>query len=385
MRSLIVVFVSLSLVLPAAAQPERDLTIDAATRSKVVDGSLAALDKYYVFPDVAKKIGAQIRKHVAARKYDQLTSARAFAEALTADLQAVSHDKHMRVIFSPEPIPDRKPDGPPPATEVERFRDQMKFWNAGYVKAERLDGNVGYLRLDAFGPPGRAPPRAGGPSALVAATGAARGGGDAAARRDRRAHHRRARKRRRPPSGRRPARQLPVRGGRRAAYQRHLLATGQHDEAVLDCRGSLGQALSEEASLRTHQRKDLLGSRGVRLRRPEPQARHAGRRGHRRRRQSRRTREGASELHGQRAARPRHQPGHQDQLGRHWRQTRRRRTSRQGARHRVPRRAREGQGDDRREEAPGDGPGDRRRDREAAAAAEVEHRRLTGRRLCAPM
>ena len=172
MRSLIVVFVSLSLVLPAVAQPERDLTIDAATRSKVVDGSLAALDKYYVFPDVAKKIGAQIRKHVAARKYDQLTSARAFAEALTADLQAVSHDKHMRVIFSPEPIPDRKPDGPPPATEVERFRDQMKFWNAGYVKAERLDGNVGYLRLDAFAPPDEAAPRAAAAMTLLAETGA---------------------------------------------------------------------------------------------------------------------------------------------------------------------------------------------------------------------
>ena len=172
MRSLIVAFAALWLVAPVAAQPEPDLKIDGAARAKVIEGSLAALAKYYVFPEVAKKIDAEIRKHVAARKYDPLTSARAFAEALTTDLQAVSHDKHMRVVFSPEPIPDRKPDGPPPPAEIARFRDQMKFWNAGYVKAERLDGNVGYLRLDAFAPPDEAAPRAAAAMTLLADTGA---------------------------------------------------------------------------------------------------------------------------------------------------------------------------------------------------------------------
>jgi len=80
-----IAFVALWLVVPAAAQPEPDLTIDAATRSKVIDGSLAALERYYVFPEMAKKIGAEIRKRVAARKYDQLARARAFAAALTTD------------------------------------------------------------------------------------------------------------------------------------------------------------------------------------------------------------------------------------------------------------------------------------------------------------
>jgi hypothetical protein len=172
MRSWILALVVVWLVSPVVAQPEPDLTIDAATRSKVIEGSLAALEKYYVFPEVAKKISGEIRKHVAARKYDQLTKARAFAQALTVDLQAVSHDKHMRVIFSAEPIPDRKPDGPPPPAEIERFRDGMKFWNAGYVKAERLDGNVGYLRLDEFAPPDEAAPRAAAAMTLLAETGA---------------------------------------------------------------------------------------------------------------------------------------------------------------------------------------------------------------------
>jgi hypothetical protein len=173
MRPSLLVVISLALAVPAAAQPPGpDLKIDAAARRKVIEGSLAALVKAYVFPEVAAKMQAEIRKHVAAKKYDSLTSARAFAEALTADLQAVSKDKHLRVVFSPEPVADRKPDGPPPPAEVERFRDQMKFWNAGYVKAERLDGNVGYLRLDGFAPAAEAAPRAAAAMTLLAETGA---------------------------------------------------------------------------------------------------------------------------------------------------------------------------------------------------------------------
>jgi retinol-binding protein 3 len=174
MRSFLLVMTSLYLALPAAAQPapDPDLQIDAAVRAKVIEGSLAALKKDYVFPEVAARMDAEIRKHVAAKKYDALTSARAFAEALTTDLQAVSRDKHLRVWFSPEPIPDLKPDASPLPAEVERFRDQMKFWNAGYVKAERLDGNVGYLRLDAFASAAEAAPRAAAAMTLLSETGA---------------------------------------------------------------------------------------------------------------------------------------------------------------------------------------------------------------------
>lgn len=177
MRSLLLVVTTLAITLalarPAAAQPSGpDLKLDPAARAKVIEGALAALAKGYVFPEVAAKMEAEIKKHVAAKKYDTLTSARAFAQALTTDLQAVSRDKHLRVVFSPEPIPDQKPDGPPPPAEVERFRDQMKFWNAGYIKAERLDGNVGYLRVDGFAPAAEAAPRAAAAMTLLAETGA---------------------------------------------------------------------------------------------------------------------------------------------------------------------------------------------------------------------
>jgi len=138
----------------AVAQPKpKDARLDAATRTKIVNGAIAALTGKYVFPDVAKKIEEELGKHVKAKRYDKITSAIAFADMLTADLQAVSHDKHMRVFYSDTPIPDDpKPDAKPSADQVEKQRRMIKRFNAGFVKTERLDGNIGYVRLDGFLP-----------------------------------------------------------------------------------------------------------------------------------------------------------------------------------------------------------------------------------------
>ena len=46
-----------------AQQPEQpDLTIDAATRTQVIDGVLKRINDSYVFPEVAKKMEQSIRE-----------------------------------------------------------------------------------------------------------------------------------------------------------------------------------------------------------------------------------------------------------------------------------------------------------------------------------
>src|SRR5689334_4603817 len=80
--------------------PQSDMTIDAATRAAVIDSAIKNLNEAYVFPDVARKMEQGLRERVANKEYDSVTSARAMAEKLTTDLQAVSHDKHLRVRYS---------------------------------------------------------------------------------------------------------------------------------------------------------------------------------------------------------------------------------------------------------------------------------------------
>jgi CubicO group peptidase (beta-lactamase class C family) len=119
-------------------------TLDAATRVAVIEGALKALNENYVFPEMAKQMDDAIRARLQRGEYDQFTDAAAFAARLTDDLRAVCRDKHLRVAYNAEPLPQR--DGPLPGNAV--ARDRVR--NFGFEKVERLEGNIGYLDLRGF-------------------------------------------------------------------------------------------------------------------------------------------------------------------------------------------------------------------------------------------
>jgi len=136
--------------------------IDAATRTRVIDGTITQLNEFYVFPETAKKMGEAVKARQKKGEYDSITDGDAFAKVLTDNFQEVSHDKHLRVNFSPAPMPER-PDGPPNADERARYRKDMERMNCGFDKVEILSGNVGYLKFRFF-----ADPEVCGPTAVAA-------------------------------------------------------------------------------------------------------------------------------------------------------------------------------------------------------------------------
>ncbi len=140
------------------AQPSRpagpDRTLDAAARAKAIETAAAALDTQYVFPDVGAKMAAKLRERHKAGAYAAIASGQKLAETLTADLQAISHDLHLRVMFSPEKLPLHPQK--PTAAEEAKDRAYRERVNHGFDKIERLDGNVGYLKLRGFFPAGAA-------------------------------------------------------------------------------------------------------------------------------------------------------------------------------------------------------------------------------------
>jgi C-terminal processing protease CtpA/Prc len=122
----------------------------------VVTGIVTELERAYVFPDVAQKMGAGLRANAAGGKYDGITSSKAFAAALTDDLKAISHDKHLRVRYSHEAIPERKDDEEPSPEDAARRQAEARWMNYGFDRVERLPGNVGLLVLNAFMDPASA-------------------------------------------------------------------------------------------------------------------------------------------------------------------------------------------------------------------------------------
>lgn len=134
---------------PPPEQP--DMTLDAAARKEVIESLIKRLNDAYIFPDVAGKMEQAVRARIAKGEYEQITSAKKFAEKLTADVQEVSRDKHLRVRYSAQPIPERQ-GGPrePTAEERERYRRDMARMNYGFQKVERLPGNIGYVEFRGF-------------------------------------------------------------------------------------------------------------------------------------------------------------------------------------------------------------------------------------------
>jgi hypothetical protein len=129
-----------------------DIVINAATRAEVIEGVLKHLNDAYVFPEVAKRMEAAIRLRVQRKEYEQITSATTLARTLTSHLQEVSRDKHLQVLFNYEPRPLPALQRNPTPEQLGEFRrsalSQSSSINHGFKRVERLDGNLGYLRVD---------------------------------------------------------------------------------------------------------------------------------------------------------------------------------------------------------------------------------------------
>ncbi len=124
-----------------------NVKLDAALRKRVIDGVSENLTEYYIEPATAKQMVDALKMHSDKGEYDAITDGDVFATRLTKDLQAVSHDKHLRVDFSPFKVPQRQ--APTPEEEA-RFRQQMERNNCAFQKVEILPNNIGYIKFDGF-------------------------------------------------------------------------------------------------------------------------------------------------------------------------------------------------------------------------------------------
>lgn len=141
----------LTCAMTVGADPDTPPVLDRADRAAIVEDISAALEKTYIFADTAEKMITHIRQQLEGGSYDELTSPMAFCERLTTDLQSISHDLHLRLRYAPPPT-RTEADQPSPEEREARVLEQMKRSNFCFDRVERLDGNVGYVKLDCFAP-----------------------------------------------------------------------------------------------------------------------------------------------------------------------------------------------------------------------------------------
>jgi hypothetical protein len=130
------------MAVPALAQTG---PLDKDERQAVVTRAGELLADQYIYPDRALAAQARINQALAAGAYDGITDPAAFAQSVTDDLRAVLHDKHVRVAYEGpqgQPAASQASASAPPSTE------------GGFVRVDRLKGNIGYIKLLSFPFPG---------------------------------------------------------------------------------------------------------------------------------------------------------------------------------------------------------------------------------------
>jgi len=117
--------------------------MDETDLARVVGQTRALVEEHYIFPDVAAAVSGVLAAGLAERRYP--ADAPALAEAVTADLQSVNGDKHLRLKYHDEALKERTPGDD--AEERAMLAAWARQTCGGVACVRRLAGNVGYLDL----------------------------------------------------------------------------------------------------------------------------------------------------------------------------------------------------------------------------------------------
>lgn len=115
--------------------------IDTQVVRQSVTSTVEMLNEVYVYPDTARRVGAEMIQRLEAGLYDQISSRQEFADRIGSELVELSGDGHMSVLVAE--------DDEPPTHVLKETVDRFRH-NHAFQKVEILDGNIGYLKLNKF-------------------------------------------------------------------------------------------------------------------------------------------------------------------------------------------------------------------------------------------
>ncbi|MGW0666999.1 S41 family peptidase [Streptomyces sp. NPDC002746] len=107
----------------------------------VIDETVRLLTERYVFPEAAEQIADLLRRRLAEGAYD-VEDAEELSRLVTADLQSVNGDRHLRLKHHAEPVPPKEG-----AATLDAMRRDFDTSLGGAPRVQRLDGGVAVVEL----------------------------------------------------------------------------------------------------------------------------------------------------------------------------------------------------------------------------------------------
>lgn len=138
--------------------------MDETTAREMVQQITNLLEEKFVFPDIGKQVADHLRQWL-----DEQTpplSPSELADVINETFSSLTNDSHLRVDYDPK----RAGGGDDTEELMRRHFDQALRNNFGFLKVERLAGNIGYLQIQEFPPTEVAKSIAAGAMAFVANT-----------------------------------------------------------------------------------------------------------------------------------------------------------------------------------------------------------------------
>ena len=119
----------------------------------IAEKSFQLLKANYIFQDKVQPLESAIRKKLSNGDYKEYNTVSLFLKNLNSDLERLSNDRHVNIFYDPVRVKQINRES---KTEYAKqsfdpqFLAKAKFENFMVRKIERLEGNVGYLKLDLF-------------------------------------------------------------------------------------------------------------------------------------------------------------------------------------------------------------------------------------------
>lgn len=129
---------------PAAPAAEAAKPLEAAGKRRVILKLADLLEQRFVFPEAGARYAAMLRAKLASGAYDDIRDPDAFGARVTADLQAVAPDGHLRLATA-SAFEGRKPAAPPADLPL----SARPGATPGLEEAKMI-GDVAYLRFNGF-------------------------------------------------------------------------------------------------------------------------------------------------------------------------------------------------------------------------------------------
>ncbi|MCX4672484.1 S41 family peptidase [Streptomyces sp. NBC_01381] len=107
----------------------------------VIDETARLLTEHYVFPEIAEQLTGLLQRRLTEGAYD-VDDAEELARLVTADLQSVNGDRHLRLKHHATPVPSKKG-----AANLDAMRRDFDSSLGGAPRVQLLDGGVAVLEL----------------------------------------------------------------------------------------------------------------------------------------------------------------------------------------------------------------------------------------------